>query len=140
MIDQDLERLDLKIVVADAYEMAKFDKDAFVKIRRMGFGGSDSSIVLGVNPFTEQSELINQKLSVVVTDAERAVGEKESVRKGADLEPLILQKFEQWSGFETYKPDAMYQLTKHPQLTVNFDGIIELQKLYIPVEAKYVSP
>lgn len=80
MIDQDLEKLDLKIVVADAYEMAKFDKDAFVKIRRMGFGGSDSSIILGVNPFTEQSELINQKLSVVVTDAERAVGEKESVR------------------------------------------------------------
>ena len=140
MIDQDLEKLDLKIVVADAYEMAKFDKDAFVKIRRMGFGGSDSSIILGVNPFTEQSELINQKLSVVVTDAERAVGEKESVRKGADLEPLILQKFEQWSGFDTYKPDAMYQLTKHPQLTVNFDGIIELQKLYIPVEAKYISP
>lgn len=140
MIDQDLEKYNIKIVCPDAYELAMFDKDAFVKLRRMGFGASDSSILLGVNPFTDSNTLVNQKLAEGITDEERAVGEKESVRKGADLEPLILNKFEEWSSFDTYKPDAMYQFTEHPQLTVNFDGIIQLQDLHIPVEAKYVSP
>ena len=92
-----------------------------------------------MNPFTDVDTLIAQKLSPVVTDEEKAIGEKESVRKGADLEPLILEKFEQWSGLDTYKPDAMYQLVDAPQLTVNFDGIIDLSQ-YIPVEAKYISP
>jgi hypothetical protein len=117
-----------------------FDKDAFVHLRRQGLGASDSAIYLGVNPYTTREELIAQKCSKEVTEEERAVGEKEVVRKGADLEPLILQKFETWSGIDTYKPGAMYRLTKHPQLTVNFDGIIELASLHIPVEIKYVSP
>lgn len=139
--DHDLEKMGtLQITVVDAYEMAMYEKEKFVAIRRNGFGASDSSIILGVNPFTDTDTLIAQKLSPVVTEEEKAVGEKESVRKGADLEPLILQKFEQWSGIDVHKPDAMYQLTKHPQLTVNFDGIIELGTTYIPVEAKYVSP
>lgn len=140
MRDQDLTVHGLEIVCADAYEKAMFDKDAFVHLRRQGLGASDSAIYLGVNPYTTREELIAQKCSKEVTEEERAVGEKEVVRKGADLEPLILQKFEIWSGIDTYKPGAMYRLTKHPQLTVNFDGIIELASLHIPVEIKYVSP
>lgn len=140
MRDQDLTVHGLEIVCADAYEKAMFDKDAFVHLRRQGLGASDSAIYLGVNPYTTREDLIAQKCSKEVTEEERAVGEKEVVRKGADLEPLILQKFEIWSGIDTYKPGAMYRLTEHPQLTVNFDGIIELAELHIPVEIKYVSP
>ncbi len=139
MKDQDLEALGLKIVCADAYELAKFNKEEFITIRRNSFGASDSSILLGVNPFSDRDKLIEQKCAKAVTQEELEVGEKENVRKGADLEPLILNKFEHWSGFETYKPDAMYQLEIHPQLTVNFDGIICLDQTYIPVEAKFVS-
>lgn len=140
MRDQDLTVHGLEIVCADAYEKAMFDKDAFVHLRRQGLGASDSAIYLGVNPYTTREDLIVQKCSKEVTEEERAVGEKEVVRKGADLEPLILQKFELWSGFDTYKPGAMYRLTEHPQLTVNFDGIISLSAVHIPVEIKYVSP
>lgn len=139
MKDQDLERLGLKIVCPDAYELAKFDKEEFIKIRRNSFGASDSSILLGVNPFSDIHKLIEQKCAQGVTQEELEIGEKENVRKGADLEPLILNKFEHWSGFDTYKPDAMYQLVACPELTVNFDGIICLDKTYIPVEAKFVS-
>ena len=139
MKDQDLEKLGLKIVCPDAYELAKFDKEEFIKIRRNSFGASDSSILLGVNPFSDVHKLIDQKCAQGVTQEELEIGEKENVRKGADLEPLILNKFEHWSSFDTYKPDAMYQLDLQPQLTVNFDGIICLDKTYIPVEAKFVS-
>lgn len=139
MKDQDLEKLGLKIICPDAYELAKFDKEEFIKIRRNSFGASDSSVLLGVNPFSDISKLIDQKCVQGVTQEELEIGEKENVRKGADLEPLILNKFEHWSGFDTYKPDAMYQIEAHPQLTVNFDGIICLDQTYIPVEAKFVS-
>lgn len=139
MKDKDLEQLGLKIVCENAYNLARHDKEGFITLRRNGFGASDSSVLLGVNPFTDTKELIEQKCAVKVTEKELAVGEKENVRKGSDLEPLILQKFEEWSGFETYKPDAMYQMELYPWLTINFDGIIKLDKTYIPVEAKYVS-
>lgn len=138
-VDSDLCRFDMTIDCADAYEMAKFDKEKFIAIRRNGFGASDSSIVLGVNPFNTPEDLIKQKLATTITAEEIAIGEKENVRKGADLEPIILNKFEQWSSFATSKPNAMYRLTNHPQLTVNFDGIINMSNICIPVEAKYVS-
>ena len=48
MKDQDMEKLGLKIVCADAYELAKFNKEEFIKIRRNSFGASDSSILLGL--------------------------------------------------------------------------------------------
>lgn len=139
MKDQDLEVMGLKIVCADAYELAKFKKEEFIKIRRNSFGASDSSILLGVNPFSDVHKLIETKCLNEPTKEELEVGEKENVRKGVDLEPLILNKFESWSGFDTYKPDAMYQIELHPQLTVNFDGVIKLDQTYIPVEAKFVS-
>ena len=139
MKDTDLERLGLKIVCDNAYDLAKYDKEAFIMLRRNSIGASDSSIILGVNPFTDTAKLIEQKCSPGITPEELEVGEKENVRKGADLEPLILQKFEEWSGMPTYKPDSMYQLVKFPQLTVNFDGIICLDSVFIPAEAKFVS-
>lgn len=140
MRDTDLELLGLRIVCDNAYQLAKYNKEEFIMLRRNSIGASDSSIILGVNPFSDTAKLIEQKCTQGITEEELAVGEKENVRKGADLEPLILQKFEEWSGMPTYKPDSMYQLIKFPQLTVNFDGIICLDSTYIPVEAKFVSP
>lgn len=139
MHDKDLEKLGLKIVCPNAYELAQHDKEGFILLRRNSIGASDSSIILGVNPFSDTAKLIEQKCTQGATEEEIAVGEKENVRKGADLEPLILKKFEEWSGLDTYKPDAMYQLENNPQLTVNFDGVLCLDQLYIPVEAKFVS-
>jgi hypothetical protein len=140
MKDQDLLQYGLTIECPGAYELAITDKEAFIKLRRNGLGASDSSVYTGVNLFTTVEELMAQKLSATVTAEELEIGNKEAVRKGSDLEPLILSKFEQWSGFDTYKPEAMYRFVKHPQLTINYDGIIELNSIHIPVEAKYVSP
>ena len=133
------DELNLNIVCDNAYELALHNKEEFIMLRKNSLGASDSSIILGVNPFTDTSKLIEQKCATSVTPEELAVGEKENVRKGNDLEPLILNKFMEWSGLNPYKPNAMYQLKDYPQLTVNFDGIICLENVYIPVEAKFVS-
>lgn len=132
--------LDLEIACDNAYELARNNPDAFIMIRKNGFGASDSSTLLGVNLWNKLKDLIEDKCRTHVTDEERAVGAKENVRKGADLEPLILEKFAAWSEFEVYKPDAMYRSRKYPYLTIDFDGLCMVgNDTYFPVEAKFVT-
>ena len=135
-----LEQL-LEVVVPNAADLAAHDKEAFTKIRKQGLGASDSSVVLGVNQWKTVEELIEEKKFDGITEAEREVGEKENVRKGADLEPIILQKFIEWSGLEVAKPEPMFRLIKYPWLTINFDGLAEIPEGGLaPVECKWISP
>ena len=131
--------LHLEEVVPNASELAETDQHAFAMLRRVGLGASDSSVILGVNLYTKLDELIQQKRSTEVTEEERKVGELENVRKGRDLEPIILNYFAKQFGVEVHKPKPMYRLTDVPCLTVNFDGVFELNDALIPVEAKFVS-
>ena len=62
MKDTDLCGNRLEIVVPNAYELAVNDKEGFVKIRRNGFGASDSAIYLGVNKWTTVDQLIDSSL------------------------------------------------------------------------------
>lgn len=130
----------LEIVFENAAEASVKDKEAFCLMRREGIGGSESGTLLGVNKFKDIDTLIKEKCITGVTDEERAVGEKATVRKGADLEPIILHKFSEWSGFTVEKPEAMYRMKDYPSMTINFDGVIEIDEdVQIPVEAKLVS-
>ena len=131
---------DLIVVHDNMAELSRTDKTAFAILRRNGFGASDSSILLGVNPYEKGVDnLIEQKCLKELTPEEIRVSELPSVRKGSDLEPLILQKFEDWANIGLRKPEPMYKLKDEPQLTVNFDGVAEIQNQFIPVEAKCVS-
>lgn len=96
---------------------------------------------MGVSKWKTLESLINEKCSSEITEEELEVGNKASVRKGADIEPIILNKFEDWSNKVIVKPEAMYRITEHPELTVNFDGLYydELTDKLIPVEAKLVT-
>ena len=129
----------LEVTVENAAWLSQHDKIKFCEIRRQGIGGSESSVVLGINPWKTVDVLIQEKLQKHITQQEIKVGEQPNVRKGADLEPLILKKFEEWSGFTTVKPEEQYRFKEYPWLTVNFDGVIDLEGELVPVEAKLVS-
>lgn len=133
----------LIVLVENAAELSRNNQDEFRKIRRMGFGASDSSILLGVNPFPNGTitELLAQKRSPVATQAEIDIGNMVNVRKGSDLEPIIMRKFEQQFNLEeglVEKPEAMYGI-KDTHLTVNFDGVLPIPPFKVPVECKFVS-
>ena len=114
--------------------------EEYALARRKGLGASDSSVLLGVNPYKKKSDLIIEKRSKIITDEERAIKMKEAVRKGFDLEPLILQKYVKLTGNpEPIKPTAMYQIVDNPCLTINFDGVGYVDDYLIPVEAKFVT-
>ena len=135
--------MELKVIVENASELSKTDPEAFSMIRRVGFGASDSSVILGVNPFPDNTieDLIKQKQSKVVTANELKIGQLVNVRKGADLEPIIMQKFEEQYDIPADKfdkPKHMYRIGDTP-LTVNFDGVLQMSPFKIPVECKFVS-
>lgn len=128
--------LPIEIAYADIDQVAN---DDYIIIRRNGFGASDSSILLGVNPYKNIQELIKEKASKTISAEERAIGENVNVRKGRDLEPLIIEKFEKYFKQETFKPKDMYRFKEYPYLAVNFDGVTQSGNQYIPAEIKVVT-
>lgn len=131
---------DLIVVHDNMAELSRTDKAQFALLRRNGFGASDSAILLGVNPYEKGTDnLVKQKCQKTLTAEEMRISELPQVRKGTDLEPLILHKFEEWADMGLHKPEPMYKMKDHPQLTVNFDGVAALGQEYIPVEVKCVS-
>lgn len=120
--------------------ISELSDDEYALARRKGLGASDSSILLGVNPYKQKNDLIVEKRSKAITDEERAIKMKEAVRKGFDLEPIILQKYVKLTGKpEPIKPTSMYQIKATPCLTINFDGVSHVDDYLIPVEAKFVT-
>ena len=120
-------------------ELSKTNQAMFAMTRRSGLGASDAAVYMGVNQWTTVADLIAEKQSIGLTAKEIEVGNKENVRKGRDLEPLILEKFEAKMHTLVHKPSPMYRIKEHPQLTINFDGVMQLNGMLIPVEAKFVS-
>ena len=134
VVELDLKRVPLEIAVRDIDQVSK---EEFTQLRRQGFGGSDSSILVGVNPFSTISDLIQSKVRTTLSEEEKAVGQLAAVRKGNDLEPLIIKKATGIIGSEVFKPPHMYRFKEYPYLTMNFDGVTDLKgKQYIPVEIK----
>lgn len=132
----DLTNLPIEVFVKD---INKVSNDEYILLRRNGLGASDSSIVLGCNPFKSKEDLIKEKISTVITEEERAIAQKTAVRKGRDLEPLIIQKFQDTFQQTIFKPTDMYRFKEFPYLTVNFDGITGTPEQYFPAEIKVVT-
>ena len=67
-------------------------EDEYALERRKGLGASDSSVILGLNPYKTREDLIIEKRSTTISDAERAIKTKDAVLKGFDSQTIILQK------------------------------------------------
>lgn len=130
----DLKRVPIEIAVKDIDSVSK---EEFTQLRRMGFGGSDSSMLLGVNPYQDINDLIQSKVRTELSEKEKEVGRLAAVRKGNDLEPLIISKATEILNTTVFKPPHMYRFKDYPYLTMNFDGVTDLEgKQYVPVEIK----
>ena len=123
----------LDVAVEDVQAMSHED---YALVRKNYFGASDSSILCGVNLYKTMEELIKEKNTKYITEEEKSVGEKPIVKKGYDLEVIILDKAEKELGITIHKPDDMFKFKDVDGLSVNYDGVTDE---LIPVEAKLVS-
>lgn len=125
--------------VVDVADIDQLPNEQYALLRKNGLGGSDSSCVLGVNPYKTLTELIKEKCRNYLTEEELAVGNELAVRKGRDLEPLIIQKASKALGVKIIKPSDMYRHKDYPYLKMNFDGVLDLPEQYIACEIKVVT-
>lgn len=126
----------LKIKIENINQLSEED---YALVRKESFGGSDASILCGVNLYKNIEQLLKEKNSKFLTEEEKEVGNKPIVKKGRDLEPIILNKAADLLDREVYKPTAMFEFIEEPILTLNYDGVCEINGDLIPVEAKLVS-
>lgn len=132
----------LEVAVDNIQSMSHED---YALKRKNFFGASDSSILCGVNLYKTLDELLKEKNNKCITKEEKEVGEKAIVRKGYDLEPIILNKAEEClktceEYTELYKPEHMYKFKNIDGLSVNYDGVlVKPNNVLVPVEAKLVS-
>lgn len=126
----------LSIAIQDIQSMSHED---YALVRKNYFGASDSSILCGVNLYKNMDQLIKEKNMKFLTKEEIEVGEKAIVKKGYDLEPLILDKAEAELNTDVIKPRDMFKFNKVDGLSVNYDGVILENNDLVPVEAKLVS-
>ena len=138
----DLSELDIEVAIKN---IDQYPNEEYALLRKDGLGTSDSSIVLGVNPYTTRSELIAQKCRDYLTEDEKAVGDKPAVIKGRELEPFIISKHSQIIGKHIIKPIDMYKSKEFPYIKFNYDGVIDKEYRedgtyqYIPDEIKVVT-
>lgn len=132
-------------IIIDVNNIDQYPNQEYALLRKNGLGTSDSSIVLGVNPYTSKADLIAEKCRDYLTEEELAVGDKPAVRKGRELEPLIIHKHTQIMGRRIIKPIHMYSHKDYPYIKFNFDGVLDKVLLdngeyqYIPDEIKVVT-
>jgi hypothetical protein len=129
-----------KHCTVDVRDTNKLTPEQFAMIRRDGLGASDMSAVLGtMDKFRTRDDVLKNKLEETWTAEEQEIGDKINVRKGVDLEPLILKKAGEQLKLQIIKPDCMYRLKNYPWITVNFDGVALDDGVLFPVEAKFTS-
>ena len=136
MLEKILSKGMLELAIEDVQSLSK---DDYALVRKDYFGASDSSVLCGVNLYKTMDALLKEKKSKYITKEEKEVGEKPIVRKGYDIEPIILQKAEEELGTTVHKPQDMFKFKAHPSLSVNFDGVTEQGDDLYTVEAKLVS-
>ena len=129
----DLSYANLKIDIANISDLKGED---FTLARRNGFGTSDSSVILGVNPYKTLHELILEKATPTISAEEKELSKNVAIRKGNDLEPLIIDKFSKQFQQDTWKPMDMYEHKDFPYLKFNFDGVTGKPGAYYPAEIK----
>lgn len=124
-------------IVITAENINEFTEEQFAEIRHTGFGASDSSKILNVNPFPggTPEELLKDKINKVTNDE---IGKKPTVRMGKDLEDFIIDRLGPIIDLEVLKPIHMYG-RKENGLNTNFDGVLFESTQFVPAEIKTIS-
>ena len=103
--------------------------------RTCGIGGSDASIIAGVNAYTSVYELWQYKTG------QRIPKEKDNdfTHFGTILEPIIKQEFTRRTGLKVRNRRAIYQSDEYPFMIADLDGVVNDHGEMCVFEAKTAS-
>lgn len=92
--------------------------EEWLKFRKMGIGGSDASVVCGINRYKSPIELWMEKLN---NFSPQEAGE--SAYWGTQLESLVREEFTKRTNIEVSLVKQLLQGEEHPFMLANLDGV-----------------
>ena len=107
----------------------------WLRYRTMGIGGSDVSIIAGINPYKSAYQLWLEKTG----QTEPAESENEYTHFGTVLEPVIRREFMERTGLKVRQKHMLLQSEEYPFMIANLDGVINLNGEMCIFEAKTAS-
>jgi len=105
------------IVVASTENMSY---DEWFRLRKLGIGGSDASVVCGINRYKSPVELWMEK-----TDQLPYQEAGEAAYWGTLLESLVVSEFTKRTGIEVSRQKQLLKSQEHSFMIANLDGICE---------------
>ena len=93
----------------------------WLEYRKQGIGGSDASVVCGINRYKSPVELWMNKTGQL-PDQEAG----EPAYWGTQLEPIVRAEFTRRTGIEVIHRNELLQSEEHPFMLANLDGICEV--------------
>lgn len=111
----------MAVVFANTNEMSH---EEWQQARTRGLGGSDASIILGLNKYKTPFELWLEKTGQVTPQSSTS----EAAYFGTLLEDLVAKEFEKRSGKKVRKRNAMFQHPEHDFILANIDRFIVGEK------------
>ena len=108
----------MAVVLASTENMSY---EEWLEHRRLGIGGSDASVVCGINKYKSPVELWMDKTGQIPP---QEAGE--AAYWGTQLEPFVRNEFTKRTGIEVSKPSVILQSEEHPFMLANLDGICEV--------------
>lgn len=111
------------------------EREEWLNWRRMGIGGSDASVIAGVNPYRSVFQLWKEKTGQGSLEEQG----NEYTHFGSVLEPVIKKEFTRRTGLKVRNRYAILQSGEHPFMLADVDGFLyEGGKLCV-FEAKTAS-
>lgn len=111
------------------------EREEWLRWRRMGIGGSDASIIAGVNKFRSVFQLWMEKTG----QEEPAETESEYAHFGTVLEPVVKKEFTMRTGLKVRCRRAILQSDEYPFMLADLDGVINENGKMCIFEAKTAS-
>lgn len=95
------------------------DRQDWLEQRRKGIGGSDASVICGLNPYKSLYELYLDKKGLLPEKED-----SEAMRQGRDLEPYVVSRFEEATGKKCRRENKILQNKENPFMLANVDRLI----------------
>ena len=110
-------------------------REEWLKYRTKGIGGSDVSIIAGINPFKSVHQLWLEKTEQVEPEEQQS----EYAHFGTLLEPIVRKEFMERTGICVRQKHMLLQSKEYPFMLADVDGVINADGEICIFEAKTAS-
>lgn len=114
---------------------ADMSREEWLRWRTAGIGGSDVSVIVGINKFKSVFQLWLEKTGQIVPQE----GDSEYTHFGTVLEPVVKREFMRRTGLKVRSKKAILQSSEYPFMLADLDGVIYENGELVLFEAKTAS-